>query len=175
MTGMEHITTLCRALADARDALEQLADDIRDERRKVVRPKLRRLKRCVANVRVAEGQLRTAVEDAPHLFEAPRTRAIEGIKVGYRKMPGRIEGASDAASLDRVMGRIDKHAPEMRSTLINTKYNLNRNAVKALDPKLLAKIGVGIVDVDDQVVVAAASGEIDRLVDALMVDDEEAA
>lgn len=174
MTEMEHITTLCRTLADARDALESVADEIRDERRKVVRPKLRRLKNCVANVRVAEDQLRQAIEDAPHLFASPRTRAIEGIKVGFRKPPGRIEGGGDAASLDRVMARIEKHAPDQLNSLINTKYSINKAALKNVDPRLLAKIGITIVDVDDQVVIAAAAGEIDRLVDALMVDDEDA-
>jgi len=108
------------------------------------------------------------VEAAPHLFESPRTRAIDGINIGFRKMPGRVEGDEAAA-----VARIRKHFPEQAAALIRTRDSINRVALKNLDGKQLAKIGLVIAEVDDEVVVAAASSDLDRLVDALLAEDGE--
>lgn len=174
MTDMEHIASLAGAYADARQSLEDVAAEIQAERRKVVRPKLRRLKKCIASARVAREQLHTAIEAAPELFEAPRTRAFEGVKVGYRKLPGRVDGDGDPAAVERVVARIHKHLPDHADALIRTTTKINRAALKQLDGKQLARIGITITAVDDEVVIAAASSDLDKLVDALMVDDEDA-
>jgi len=166
--AMRHLADLCRAYADARDSLEEVTEEIRDLRRQAVRAKIKTLKNCVAKVSAMRERLRAAVEAAPHLFESPRTRAIDGIKIGFRKMPGRVEGDEAAA-----VARIRKHFPEQAAALIRTRDSINRVALKNLDGKQLAKIGLVIAEVDDEVVVAAASSDLDRLVDALLAEDGE--
>lgn len=168
---MEQIGNLCRSYAEARDRLAETGEVIRDERRAAVRRRMATLKRRVAEVSAARDELAAAVSAAPGLFERPRTRAIEGIKVGYRKMPGKIEIADEARAIDRVRTVM----PDREADLVQTRETLRRSALKTLDAKALARIGVTVVDVDDEVVIAAAADDLDRLVDVLMADGEEAA
>lgn len=169
MNDMTHIEKLCRAYAEARDALEGEADEIRNLRRRAVRARMRILKTRVANAAATKEALRAAVADRPDLFEKPKTLAVEGIKIGFRKMPGRIDGDEQAA-----VERIRKHFPNLAAALIRTRDSINRQAVKNLDGRQLAKIGLAITEVDDEVVVAAATSDLDKLVDALMAEEEEA-
>lgn len=166
---LDEIGKLCRAYADARDDLEQITEAVRGERRRAVREKMRALKGAVARVSAARDALKEAVEGAPALFEKPRTRAMEGIKVGYRKLPGKIEVADEAAAVERVK----KKLPGKADVLIVTRETLNRNALKNLSVKELASIGAALGDDEDEVVIKAASTDLDKLVDALLADGEE--
>lgn len=175
MTDMKHIASLCKALADAREALGEVVTEIRQLQRGAVKARLRVLKHRAAAVSALKEELYSAVESAPALFESPRTRAIDGIKVGFRKPPGRIDGADDPAQLERVFERIRKHLPEMADSLIRSKSTLNKNALKQLDAKQLARIGLSVTQVDDEVVLQAASSDLDKLVDTLIEDGREEA
>jgi len=168
---LDEIGKLCRAYADARDDLERITEEVRGERRRAVREKMRALKGAVARVSAARDALKEAIEGAPALFERPRTRAIEGIKVGYRKLPGKIEVADEAAAVERVK----KKLPAKADVLIVTKETLNRNALKGLSVKELASIGAALGDDEDEVVIKTASTDLDKLVDALLADGEEGA
>ena len=168
---LQEIVRLCREYAEARDALEDAAEAIRDEQRAAVRRRLRGLKARIAEAAAARGALRQAVAAAPALFERPRSRAIEGIKVGYRKMPGRIECADEA----KVIARIRRHWPGRETELVRVKESLDRGALKRLDARDLAAIGVRVVEVDDEIVIAAAANDLDKLVDALLEDGQAAA
>lgn len=170
MTEMEHIAGLCKALADARETLSEVVTDIRQRQRAAVKDRLRDLKKRAANVSALKDQLYVAVESAPHLFESPKTRAIDGIKVGFRKMPGALEGDEAAA-----LARIRRHLPALADDLINTRETLNKAALKKLDAKQLARVGLTLVDVDDAVVLQAASSDLDKLVDTLIGDGEDEA
>ncbi|MDD9822523.1 MAG: host-nuclease inhibitor Gam family protein [Gammaproteobacteria bacterium] len=167
MTELEHIAGLCKQLADAREALGTVVTDIRQLQRGAVKDRLRELKKCAANVSSLKDQLYAAITAAPHLFEAPKTRAIDGIKVGYRKMPGAIEGDEAAA-----LARIRKTLPDLADDLIRTKETLNKTALRKLDAKQLARIGLTLTDVDDEVVLQAASSDLDKLVDTLIEDSQ---
>ncbi len=169
MSTLERIGKLCRDYADAREALEETVEEIRDEQRAAVRRRLRGLKARVAAASAARDALRQALAVAPHLFERPRTRAIEGIKVGYRKMPGRIEYADEA----KVIARIRARWPAREAELVRVKESLDRGALKRLDGHALATIGASIIDVDDEIVIAAAADDLDKLVDALLEDGTE--
>ncbi len=169
MSTLERIGNLCRDYADAREALEETAEAIRDEQRAAVRRRLRGLKARVAAASAARDALRQALAVAPHLFERPRTRAIEGIKVGYRKMPGRIEYADEA----KVIARIRARWPAREAELVRVKESLDRGALKRLDGRELATIGASIIEVDDEIVIAAAADDLDKLVDTLLEDGTE--
>ncbi|MDE0203331.1 MAG: hypothetical protein OXK73_12950 [Rhodospirillaceae bacterium] len=169
-TTLDDITALCRAYADAREALEEITDSIAQDRRQAVRRRLRALKARVVEASAAKEALKAALAGAPELFEKPRTRAIEGIKVGFRKQPGRIEVADEARSIGRVRVKL----PEKAEALIVTRETLDRNALKQLSVKELASIGAVLADDEDEVVIKAAKTDLDKLVDALLDDGEEA-
>ena len=99
------------------------------------------------------------------MFVRPRTRALEGVKVGYRKMPGRI--VCDEA---RAVARIRELHPEREADLVRVRESLDRAALRRLDSQTLASIGVSIAHVEDEIVIAAAGADIDRLVDAMLYE-----
>ena len=170
MTDMTEITRLCRAYADARDELAEVSEDIRERRRAAVKSRLRALQARVAEVAQAKDTLREAIASAPDLFVSPRTRALEGIRVGYRKQPGRVE-----CDEVRVIAAIRKKRPAQAASLVRVKERLNKSALLQLDSKTLAALGVGVSDVDDEIVIKTAGTDLDKLVDALLADSEEEA
>ena len=167
--GIAEIADLCRTYARAREALEQITEAIARDRRQAVRRKLRVLKTRVAETSAARETLRAAVEASPGLFEKPRTRAIEGIKVGFRKQPGAIVVTDE----DRAIALIRKRLADRSEVLIRTKESIDKAALRKLEVKELAAIGATLTDDEDEVVVAAASTDLDRLVDALLDDGDE--
>ncbi len=163
--SMGEIAGLCREYVAARERLAETTEQIRALQRQALRARLRGLRNRVAEVSAARGELRAAVEANPGLFERPRTRALEGVKVGYRKRPGRIE--CDEA---RAIARIRKLYPEREADLVRVKESLNRAALKRLDSRTLAAVGVSLIEVEDDVVVVAAGGDLDKLVEAMLAD-----
>ena len=133
-----------------------------------MRQRVRFLKARVAEVSAARDELREAIAANPELFERPRTRALEGIKVGYRKQPGRVE-----CDEERSIARIRKLYPDREADLVRVRESLIRSALKNLDAKTLASIGATVIQVADQIVIAAADDDLDKLVDALLSDDED--
>ena len=162
------IERLCREYAEARERLADTGGVIKDERRAAVRRKMSVLRRRIAEASAAHEALREAVAAAAHLFERPRTRAFEGVKVGYRKQPGRVE-CDEAKAIARIRERLPERAPE----LVRVKESLDKTALRKLGGRELAAIGVRVAEVDDEVVVAGAPDDLDKLVDALLADAPE--
>lgn len=165
---LDEIVGLCKRYARSRERLAKTVEKIRDRQRKVVNTHMRGLKNRVAEVSAAREALHDAVSDAPELFVKPRTRAIDGVKVGYRKKPGALE--YDEA---RTIVRIREQLPDKAESLIKVTEKVIAAAVKSLDSRTLSKIGVTVVDVDDEVVISVSSSDIDKLVDTLLADEPE--
>ena len=163
---MERISDLCGAYARAREALDAVAEAIRGEQRAAARKRRRSLQSRVAQVSAAREALHAALAAAPQLFDSPRSRSIEGVKVGYRKMPGKIEIADEGRAIARVRERL----PDRAAELVRVKESLDRAALRRLDGRQLAAIGVSVVEADDEIVLAVAGSDLDKLVDALMAD-----
>ena len=168
-TTLAEIADLCRFYADARERLADVSEEIRDERRAAVRRKMPVLKRRIAETSAAEDALRAAIATARDLFIKPKSRAIEGVKVGLRKLPGKVECDETAA-----FAAIRRKLPEQAPSLIRIKESLNKDAVRRLDGRQLAAVGVVIYDVEDEIVIRTAPDDLDRLVDTLLADDEDA-
>lgn len=171
MTPLEQITELARDYARAVDRLADLSEEIRDQQRSAVRQRLRALKGRAAEASAARAVLHDAIDDSRGWFVRPRTRATDGIRYGIRKQPGRLEFSDEA----RCVARIRKRLPARADTLIRTTERLQRAPLRALTSDQLASIGVRVVDVDDEVVIAAAATDLDKLVAALLADGEDAA
>ena len=168
-TTIEEITDLARDYAAARERLAGTSEAIRKSHRAAVRRRMAALKRHVAEVKATREALCSAVDGAPHLFKRPRTRALEGVKVGFRKMSGRLEVSDEG----RTIGLIRKVLPKQETELVRVSESINKTAVRKLTSRDLSRIGVSIIHVDDEVVCQTATDDIDQLVDALMADGEE--
>ena len=64
--------------------------------------------------------------------------------------------------------------PDRAGDLIRVRKSLNRAAFLNLEARELAGIGVSLVQDDDQIVIAAASNDLDKLVGAMLAEDDAA-
>ena len=142
------------------DRVAALEDEIRDAHRR----KVPGIKSALASAKDAQANLVAAIQSAPHLFEKPRTWTLNGIKVGYQKGKGGLEWDDD----DKLVARIEKLFPDQKDILIVTKKKPAADALKQLEAKDLARLGVTFEDVGDYVVVKATDGEVDKLVKKIL-------
>lgn len=162
--SLEAIEKLCRALDEARGILQTRVQDLQDELDAAHKRHLKGIKQAVKKAAEAEAELRAAVEGAPELFEKPKTRVFHGIKVGYRKGAGKLIWQDAKA----VVARIKKCFADQVDVLIKTDEKPIRDALKLLDVKDLARLGIAVEGTGDVVEVRPVDGEVDKLVKALL-------
>ena len=165
--SMEDIVALARAFAAAGAATEALAEDIKALQRKALSEggsarsaagspsRRRRRMRCVPRSWTG-----------PTSSSDPRTVAVDGIRFGLRKQPGTVEVGDEAKAIRRLRERF----PSRAEALIRVKETLDRSALRKLPAAELAQIGVTMEKATDEVTIAAASGDLDRVVAALLDD-----
>lgn len=156
----EATTALARARVDLREVLTECNTEV-DQVKARFMP---RLKELASTVRQAHELVFALVDAGRNLFEKPRTRVFDDIKVGLRKQKGKVEW-EDA---DLVVARIKKHFPEQADILIRTKEEPNKEALQSLTAADLKKLGVSVVADCDAVEIKDTASEIDKLVDALL-------
>ena len=161
---LEDISRLCRVYADARNRLAAVVDTVKEEQRRAVRARLRSIRSGTAVVAAAKANLEQALKDGKSLFERPRTRALEEVVVGWRKMPGRVEIPDE----DRTIVKMEKN-PAL-AKLVQVKKIIDKAALRHLDARTLASVGVSLTDTTDVVVIKVAHGDVDKLVEALLDD-----
>ena len=165
-TTMDGIVALARRYARARDALEETGEEIRQLQRKAVRDRLRGLRSRVAETAAAHDALKAAIKAMPSLFVKPRTVAVDGVKFGFRKQAGALDVGDEAKSIELLRRKL----PGLADTVIVTRETLDKKALRKLPAADLARIGVTIGNPVDDVVIATAESDIDKLVDALLDD-----
>ena len=164
--SMDDIVALARTFAAARVTTEALADEIKAHQRKALAGRLRALRNRIAEQAASEEALRTAILARPDLFFSPRTITVDGIRFGLRKQPGTISVADEGQTIRRLRARF----PDRAEALIRVKETLDRSALRKLPAGELAQLGITIAKATDDVVIAAASNDLDRVVAALLDD-----
>lgn len=166
---LNEIESLARAYADA---YAQLGDDVavlENSIREIKRKMLPRIKRAAEQAAEAKLSLTAAVEASPALFTKPRTRLLHGIKVGFTKQKGTVELGDEAA----VIRRIRKLLPEDQAELlIRTEESVHKPSVYDLSVDDLKRLGISITNDSDRVVVKVADSDIEKMVDALLKDED---
>ena len=168
--SMDEIERLATEYARRRDVLRETVDEAQaalDRVKRAHRASLRRRTGAAANVRA---ELLAAVEASPALFRQPRTRMLSGIKVGWRKRPGRIELDDEAATISAIRRKLDDEAA---ARLIRVSEKVLRGALRTLSARDLMRIGALAVEADDEPIAIPADSEIDKLVAALLDGDEQ--
>jgi hypothetical protein len=156
----------------ARDVLRQLAADAQLELARVKEAHLPLLRRALADVAIADAELRAAVRQSPgSLWERVRTRVVHGVKVGWQKARGRVEWDDEA----RVIERIRKQLPtEQAELLIRRKESVHKPAVYDLTAADLKRLGFRVTDDCDQVLVKDNAGDLDKAIEALLAERQSA-
>lgn len=165
---METIESQAKVFAGARAELAERLNALREEQEAAKRRRLQGIKNALARVQEAHGELRASVEASAALFEQPKTRVLHGIRVGWMKQRGKLEIADAeacVAALRRVLG-------EEACAYIKVTEAPIRSSLANLPAKDLKRCGVTITDDIDSVVIKAADGDLDKLIDALVGDAE---
>ncbi|MYE06689.1 MAG: hypothetical protein F4Y04_05620 [Chloroflexi bacterium] len=166
--GYERVAELAARYSEARDSLWERANRIREIKRMAGNRLVKGLQLRVATVSAAKDALRQEIEEHPELWTKPRTRALHGVKVGRRSLPGRLEIDPGVA-----IPRIRQLLPGRAKDLIRTRETLAMAAVKALGPAELEAIGGSIANLADETVIAIPKDVIDELVETLLEDFED--
>ena len=89
---------------------------------------------------------------------------LHGLKLGYQKGKGKIEWEDD----DQVVKLIRRHFPDQFDVLIKTAERPIKDALASLTAAELRKIGVTVEETGDVVFVKDSTGNVDKLVKALL-------
>ena len=158
------IEALTKKYADARATLAERVSALEDEVRSVHRRKVPGIKSAAAAAKDAQAELVAAVQAHPELFVKPRSYTLNGIKVGYAQGKGALTWEDD----ETVVARIRRFFPREENTLIATKEKPVASALKQLDAKDLARLGVTFEAVGDYVFVKASDSAVDKLVKKIL-------
>lgn len=171
MATLGDIEGLTKGYADARDSLAVTLQKLDDGIEALKRQYLPGIKVQVGIAKTWESRLSAAIDDSKELFQKPRTIVIHGVKVGLEKAKGRLDWADD----QQVVKLIEKHFPEMAELLIKTRKTPVKKALQNLSAAELKKLGVTVDETSDQVVIKPVDSQIEKLVDKLLKEKDEAA
>ena len=179
-TSSEAITALeyhAKQYAAARAILALRANALEKEVAAATQRKLPGIRTALAEAANHQAQLVAAIEQHPELFTRPRTMTLHGIKFGFAKGKGAVEWDVEDTVLVERIEKLFKDEPELLQQLIKTTKKPSANALKELDAKVVAKLGVTVEATGDYVFVKAADSEVDALVKRLLKEGnvEEAA
>lgn len=166
---MDAIATHAERYAAARHALQDLLSGIQEAQRRLVAEHLPEIRKRIAAVAERESELRAWIEACPELFEKPRTRVFNGVKVGFRKGKGKIEIDDE----QRTIELIKKRLPDEADRLINVIERVNRRQIEGLPAADVKRIGVRLVESGDEIVIRPVDGELEKMVAALLKDIQE--
>jgi hypothetical protein len=165
---MDKIESLAGAFATARGELAEQIETLRDMQEAAKRQRLRFIRAALTKFTAAHDVLKNAVQDSADLFQAPKTRMLHGVKVGFMKQRGKLE----IDNTDQVVKLIRKHFPEQFDALVKTTYTPVRPALQNMQVGDMKRLGVRVTDDVDAVVIKPADSELDKLIDALLNDEE---
>ena len=170
MATLGEIERLTKDYADWREQLSNAVRALEDEIGAVKRKYMPSIKKKVAAVTERQANLKAVLEDSAGLFVKPRTLILHGVKVGFQKAKGKISWEDD----DQVIRLIKKHFPEQADVLIKITEKPVKDALGQLSAAELKRIGITVSETGDVVVIKSTDSEIDKLVEALLKDDDQA-
>lgn len=170
MTLIE-IQQLTEAFSREHRALSIIIQTVESELAAVRKRYLRRIMDQVAVTTARKAALVCALEDSKTQFDKPRTRVFDGIKVGFRKLEGKIEIADEQKTVDKIYEIFPEEAADVYVKIEHTPV---KAALEKLDAATLKKLGVQVTADTDAVVIKPLDGELEKLVAALLdkVGDE---
>ena len=163
---------LANSLANARATLAGFVSGLQSDIDAAKKKHLPTIRRSVAAVKDQRAALLAAIEANPGLFDKPRSMTLYGLRFGYQKNKGEVIFDDEA----KVVGRIRAQLPQDQvELLIRITEKIHKPAVYDLTAADLKRLGIRIENDGDGPFVRDTTSEIDKLVSALLKDDEEVA
>ena len=107
----------------------------------------------------AHAQLTELLVRSPHLFAKPRSLAVDGVKAGYRKAEDTLDWDDDEVVAKRILALL----PQQSDLLVRTQVSLVVDALAALSPEDLQKIGVRTVTGVDSHYITVGDNDAEKL------------
>lgn len=168
-TSLARIDELTAAHAADYARLAAVVNSLNHEIELAKKKYLPQLRLWVADCKASRAALSDAISTIPDEFVKPRTRQLHGFKVGLRKLEGKIVFADEAKAIQL----IEKHFPGQFDVLVATSQSVVKDAAAQLPAADLKRIGGEITDSVDEVVIKSATGDVEKLVDALIKEKAE--
>lgn len=154
--------------AEERSALGKLVETLNDKMDRIKKDALPEIRKAVNRTAEKQSVLQALIEAAKDLFLKPRTQIFHGIKIGFNKGKGKVE----CGDIPQLVERVRKQCPKEFDTLFETHYKPIADNFGRLDAATLRKLGVNIIEADDQVVIKATDSGVDKIVAALLKEAE---
>lgn len=169
MATLFEIDKAAQEYSQAHDGLAEIMTAIDDAVTRIKRERMPTLRKAVEKAAAKKTALRGLIDESRDQFKSPRTRILHGVKLGLQKGKGKLDWEDD----ELVVKLIKKHFPEETwEMLIKKTEKPRKDGLNGLDVKDLRKIGVTAEDTGDQIVVKPTDSEIDKMVDALLGDED---
>jgi hypothetical protein len=150
---------------------EQISSEVRYMQKQMEETKrlaMHHIRRLLESACERKAEVAGMVEASPELFEKPRTLVFYGIKIGFQKGKGKIV----IDDPEKTIKKIKEHLSVLIPTLIETKEVPRKSAIEQLDVADLKMIGCKVEGTGDTVIVKPVDGEVDKMIAALMKDEE---
>ena len=168
--GLAVIEQLTATYADRRTVVVTRMLQLDSELQAIKKKRIGAIRKAVADANDARAELAEAIEAHKSDFEKPKTRIFHGIKVGFRKLIGKLTWEDG----DQVVTLIKKHFSEdEQDLLIKTTESPVKAALEQLPAVELKKLGVSVGEDTDELVISATNSDVDKLVDALLKESDE--
>lgn len=112
-----------------------------------------------------QSRLESLIVQNKSLFNDPRTITLHGIKLGLQKGKGKISFDDPDKLVERIRAQLPKAQAE---SLLKVETTPILTALAQLDGTVLKKLGVTVTGTGDAVVIKAANGDIDKLVERIL-------
>ncbi|MDE0714452.1 MAG: hypothetical protein OXI10_06245 [Gammaproteobacteria bacterium] len=166
---MDDIQFLCRQLSDARKKRVKVAQRVQEAQRRVLYANIDDLKDALAEESSCRDELQGAIEASPELFDKPKTRAFDGIKVGFQKQKGKIDVPDEEKTIKLIRQKLRQFA----DSLIVISEKVDKTQLRKLTVAELGRIGCTLTEDTDAVMIKTSETDVDKLVAALMKDYED--
>lgn len=162
------LDTAAKTYSTARADVSERVANLDAALREIYRRHMPGLRKAIAVAKTAQDAAAAAVERHPDMFKKPRTMVLHGITLGFKKGAGKIDWDCDDDVLVQRIEKLFKGDETTLGLLIITEKKPAKDALKALDAKDLAKLGVTIDGVGDFVIVSEDDSAGKKLVKRIL-------
>lgn len=171
MSDITTIEELTREYATRRARVADAVNTLHAELERVKNPAIPVIRDAVAQAAEAHAKLKAAIEAVPALFEKPRTITVAGVRVGYMKQRGKVVLDDELRTIERIRALLPEDQAEL---LIRVRESVDKNAISDLTLDDLRRLGIRVEDDTDVPLIKPVDTEVDKLVNALLAEAEQA-
>lgn len=157
------IEMAAKEYGEAVQALRTLHDGMNDAISKAKSLFIEQVKTAAQQAGERHRLLMTLIEDAPELFKETKTWTLHGVRMGYKKMPGKMEILNPESTIKRMR----EDFPELAVTAIAVKESVVKKALSAQPAEVLKKLGISITCDTDAPFIKLTDDEVQKLIDLI--------